>query len=161
MRPGLAALALAFSLPVALSACSKPKTYTTQVVVEQVQTFGSASGGMPSLMDLDIKFVDCPGNQHRIMRGDKAFSACGGKIKKGDKLTAEILFTYAAERDQYRSEVVKLGDCPVKLDPKDEANYEMVQTCTDLTASGATVGVHCDRTRNKALVEKCPWYKRK
>ena len=28
-------------------------------------------------------------------------------------------------------------------------------------ATGAVVGIHCDRTRSKELIDKCPWLKRK
>lgn len=55
---------------------------------------------------------------------------------------------------------MKFGDCPVKIDATDEANWEVVQVCKDLMVSGVAAGVHCDRTRNKELTDKCPWFKR-
>jgi hypothetical protein len=141
-----------------VSGCGKPVTYSTTVEVLQVQRFGQTGAG---ITDLELKFIDCPGDARKIIRGDKTFGQCGGKFKKGDKVRAELVVNYSADRGQYRSEVVRLDDCPVKLDPKEEANYEIVQDCTDLVVSGATVGVHCDRTRNKGLVAKCPWFRRR
>jgi hypothetical protein len=147
---------------VALSGCKAgPKRYTSNVELMQVKAFGQqAAAGSPSFMDLELKFVDCPGNARRVIRGDKAFSACGKKLKAGDKVPAEVEVAYSAERGTYRDTIVKLADCEVKLDPKDEANYQMVENCSDLKASGMVVGVHCDRGRTKELVEACPWFRR-
>jgi poly(hydroxyalkanoate) depolymerase family esterase len=83
------------------------------------------------------------------------------QYKAGDKVAVDLLASYNSEKGSYRVVVTKLGDCEVKQDPKDEANYEIVETCTDVKASGAVVGVHCDRTRSKELVAKCPWLRRK
>jgi hypothetical protein len=137
--------------------CDKPKHFTTNMEVLQVQRFGQDPKA-PSLMDFELKFSDCPGDVRKIVRADKAFSQCGGNIKKGDKIEAEIVF-YQTEKNT-RSDVVRLGDCPLQFDPKDEANYETVQNCHEVLATGAAVGVHCDKTRNKELVQKCPWLRR-
>jgi hypothetical protein len=144
----------------AAAGCDKPVHYTSTVEILQVQRFGQAEKG-PGLMDLDLKFVECPGEARKIIRGDKNFTQCGQKFKKGDKVSAEVVLSYSSDRGQYRSEIVKLDDCPIKLDPKEQANYEVVQDCKDLMASGVVVGVHCDRTRNAELVAKCPWFKRR
>ena len=141
----------------------KPTKYTTTVEIVGVQRLGGHQDpkAPPSMLDLELKYADCPGDARRVMRGDKTFSQCGQKFKKGDKVPAELVLSYSSEKGQYRSELVRLDDCEVKLDPKEEANYETVQDCKDLMASGAVVGVHCDRTRNAELVAKCPWLKRR
>lgn len=152
------------ALSLSSAACGeKPQKFTTTVEIVGVQRLGGNQDpkAPPPLMDLELKYADCPGDARRVMRGDKAFSQCGAKFKKGDKVPAELVLSYSSERSQYRSELVRLADCEVKLDPKEEANYETVQDCKDLMASGAVVGVHCDRTRNKDLVAKCPWLKRR
>lgn len=136
--------------------CHKSKRYTTTVEVMQVRRFGQGTG----MVDLDLRYVDCPGDARRYMRGDKTYAACAQGIKKGDKLAAEVVLSYNADRGSYRNELVRLGDCPVKLDLKDEANYERFQDCRDVVASGATVGVRCNRRRDDALLDKCPWLRR-
>lgn len=143
------------------SGCDKPVTYSTTVEVMQVQRFGQDPRTGAGITDLELKFIDCPGDARDIVRGDKTFGQCGVKFKKGDKIKADVVARYSAERGQYRSQIVRLDDCPVNLDPKEEANYEMVQDCKDLVVSGVTVGVHCDRTRNDELVAKCPWFRRR
>ena len=140
----------------------KPAKYTTTVEIVGVQRLGGQDPkAQPGMMDLELKYSECPGDARRVIRGDKTFSQCGAKFKKGDKVPADVMLTYSSERGQYRSELVRLDDCEVKLDPKEEANYETVQDCKDLVSSGAVVGVHCDRTRNAELVAKCPWLKRR
>ena len=151
--------ALLAALSLVCAACKEaPKQFTTTVEVMQVRTFGAVAG--PKLTDLDLKFVECPGDARQILRAPKEFSECGTKLKTGDKLKADIVVTYSAERGMYRDEITKLGDCKLKLDPKDEANYQMVENCSEVKATGVTVGVRCERGRTPALVAKCPWLRR-
>lgn len=110
---------------------------------------------------LELKYPDCPGDARRVIRLDRSFTACAGELRGGDRLEAEIATKWLSDRGAYRNEIVRIGKCPVKLDPKEEANFEMVQVCTDIVATGAVVGVHCDRSRPKELVTKCPWLKRR
>lgn len=147
----------------ALVGCKKPsRQYKTTVEIVQSRVVGGKTDPKagPNAMDLELKYIDCPGDARRVMRGDKAFAMCGNKFKQGDKVEAEIQTSFNAAKGSYRSEVVRLGDCPVKLDLEDEANYEIVQVCTDLKASGNVVGVHCDRKRSGEIVAKCPWFAR-
>jgi hypothetical protein len=143
----------------ALVGCKgKPQRFSTTVEVMQVRTFGG--GGGPKLTDLELKYTTCPANARQIMRVGKEFSECGTKLKVGDKLKAEVVLSWNAERGLYRNELVHLGDCPVKLDPKDEANYQMVEACSESKASGVVVGVRCERGRSEALLAACPWLRR-
>jgi hypothetical protein len=140
--------------------CEKPQRYTTTAEIIQVQRFGQDPVTAPHATDVELKFVECPGDARKVMRGDKVFSLCAAKLKKGDKATVELVSRWVADKGGYRSEIVKLNDCDVKIDPTDEANWEIVQDCKDLEASGATVGVRCERKRSKELVAKCPWLRR-
>jgi hypothetical protein len=143
---------------VGVVACDSPKTYSTTVEVLQVERFGESP---PNQVGLELRYSDCPGDARRVIRADKAFAQCAPNIKEGDKLKAEIATSYVSERGAWRSDITKLGDCAMKLDPKEEANFEMVQTCTEIKTTGSVVGVRCDRTRNKDMVTKCPWLKRR
>jgi hypothetical protein len=158
LRPLPAALALLFAGSVL--ACEGPKKFTTTLEVVQIEPFKEADGGVAKVA-LELRYADCPGDNRRIIRADKSYASCGAAVKAGDKLKAELVSTWQSDRGAYRSEIVRLGDCPMKQDPKDDANYEMVQTCTDVITTGAVVGVRCDRTRSPALVAKCPWLRRK
>ncbi len=156
MKPGPFAPLLLVCL-LGAGACDKAKTFTTTVEVLQARRFGQGTG----MLDLELKYVDCPGDARRVMRGDKAFGACAPNLKAGDKLRAELVLKYSSEKGLYRSDLVRLGDCPVSLDPKDESNYEIFQQCEELKRSGSVVGVHCSRQRGPELIAKCPWLRRK
>jgi hypothetical protein len=152
---------LALGVLAVLPAChGKPQRFDTQVELLSTRTMGGGQGKAPSLIEMQLRFVDCPGQVHRVMRGDKALAACAGGMKAGDKVTATMEMSYDTERENYRDEVVKLGSCEVKLDPKEDANWESVQVCKDLMATGVAVGVHCDKKREGELIAKCPWLKR-
>ena len=147
-------------VPTLLGCKKKPMHHTTTVEVHQVQHYGNIAAGRIGTTDLELNFVNCPGTARQVVRASKAFTECAPNIKAGDRLEAEIVSSYNIERGSYRSEILRLGACSVKADPKDEANYETVQMCTDLEATGVTVGVRCDRTRSKELLAKCPWFRR-
>jgi hypothetical protein len=148
---------LAVAVSCTVTSCKKkPQHYQTTVEVMQVRQYGREA----KITDLEVKFIECPGNARKVMRIDKSFSECGAKLKLGDKLKAEISVTYNAERGVYRDWIDKLGECAVKTDPKDEANYNMVENCKDLEFTGSVVGVRCERGRSKELVAKCPWMRR-
>jgi hypothetical protein len=117
--------------------------------------------GATTKLSLELRYADCPGDARRVLQADKNFAACAGNLKSGDKLKADLVSTWQSDRGSYRTEITKLGDCAMKQDAKDDANYEMVQTCTDVVRTGAVVGVRCDRTRSAELVAKCPWLRRK
>ena len=139
----------------------KAERFDTKVEILSARPMGSQHGKVAAnLIEFEMRFVDCPGEVKRVVRGDKALASCAGAIKKGDVVPASIDFSYDRERENYRGELVKLGSCDVKLDPKEDANYETVQVCRDLKASGVVVGVHCDKKREGELVEKCPWLRR-
>jgi hypothetical protein len=143
-----------------LAGCEEKQTYKTTMEVVQVERFG-ATGDAVDSMAIELRYAECPGDGRRVVRANADFVRCLPGLKAGDRLEAKIVARYVSERGSYRSDIVELGHCAMKLDPKEEANYEMMQTCTDLKTSGTVVGVHCDRTRSKELVAKCPWLRRR
>lgn len=151
-------VALALALAGTLS-CSNKQTYHTTVELTRVHVFGKDPKA-PGMMDVELRYSECPGDARKLIRGDKDFAKCALDFKKGAKVPVDVVSVYNSDRGAYRSDIVKIGDCPIKVDAKDEANYEQIQECSDLKMSGGVAGVHCDRTRNPALVAKCPWLKR-
>jgi len=156
LRSAFTVLACAIAL---LGACGdSPKSFTTTMEVVQAEPFVDDKG--VQTFGLQLRYSDCPGDARRVIRADKGFAACA-KVKPGDKLKADITATWDSDRGVYRTELTHLGECAIKQDRKDEVNYEMVQQCTDIVATGAVVGVHCDRGRTKEQVDKCPWLRRR
>jgi hypothetical protein len=144
---------LALTLPLLVSCNGGRKEYDTTVEVTQVRQFG----GDAITTDLELRFVACPGNARKQMRVPSQYHDCVKKLSVGDEVSAHIEHFYQSERGFYRNILTQLGDCSVKVDQQDEANYDTVESCTELKASGMVVGVHCDRTRNDELVAACPW----
>jgi hypothetical protein len=143
-----------------LPGCHKPQHYQTTVEVLELRRVGRDPKA-PPITDLELQFVDCPGDARKVIRGDKTFGACAAGVKQGDRLAAEVVLTYSSERGTYRNNIVRLGNCPIKLDPSDAANYDRVQECRDVTASGLAVGVRCSRSRSPEMLAKCPWLRRR
>ncbi|HYP89391.1 MAG TPA: hypothetical protein VEQ59_14590 [Polyangiaceae bacterium] len=155
-RLGLGAIGLAW---LSLGGCkAKPQNFSTTVEVMQVRLFGGGTGA--KLTDLDVKYDQCPGDARQIMRLGKEFAECSSKLKVGDKLKADVVLSWNAERGTFRNEIVHLGACDVKLDPKDEANYQSFENCSDVKATGSVVGVRCERNRSDAVLAACPWLRR-
>lgn len=151
---------LIFGVCLALGGCKKPpQKFNTTLQVERAQAFG-ATEQAPSILDIEFTYPDCPGKPEGLVRGDKAFGACAKSMKAGDKVPAEITFSYNADRQQYRSDITKVGDCERKPDPKDDATFELIHDCKDVMIHGVSMGVRCDKTRSAELVGKCPWFKR-
>lgn len=143
----------ALSLVVALAACDEPQHFKTNVQILKIRRFGQGAG----VTEIELKFADCPGDAHKVLRIDRSFAACGAKLEQGDDVPADVVLRYSRERSHYRNEIARLGDCDVKIDPKDEANYELVQECHNLKATGVDVGVQCTRKRSPEMLAKCPF----
>src|SRR5262245_25070187 len=109
-------------------ACEKPKTYTTTMELVDIEHFGDAPDKAKAV-NFEMKYADCPGENRRVLRGDKALAECTKAFKEGDKVKMDISVKWSSDRGVYQTEVLKLGDCPVKEDKKDDANYEMSAVC--------------------------------
>ena len=140
-----------------LAACSeKPQTYETNVQIARTQV---VSEGATKVIDVELEYSDCPGEQQEIFQGDAAFAQCLAKYKPGDKLPATVVWSKLPD-GHYDSEVQKIGDCPRKRDANDDRSYEVVHECKDVVVNGVVVGFHCDRKPTQELLAKCPWFRR-
>jgi hypothetical protein len=142
-----------------LAACNKTETFTTTVELVDIEYFGDPPDKAKQV-NFEVRYADCPGENRRVLRGDKELAACTKDLKEGAKVPMVIVSKYQSEKSGYRSEVTSLAGCPVKMDGKDEANYEMMAVCTDVKTTGMVVGVHCDKSRPKELLAKCPFLRR-
>jgi hypothetical protein len=82
-----------------------------------------------------------------------------GKYKVGQMVAAKI-YWYFHDNGHYQWEVHELGGCARPPDPNDEASYDMVRECSDLTVNGVAVGFRCNEIPEKHLLERCPWFQR-
>lgn len=151
---GWVAAALACAL---LAGCKgKPQAYRTTVELTRVHAFGR-DPREPAMMDVEFRYVECPGEVRRLVRGDRDFARCGLGLQVGQRVPVDVTRRYDDEKGVFRSEVTAIGPCSIVVDARDEANFEVVENCTELKATGAVVGVHCGRRRDKTLTDRCPW----
>ena len=115
--------ALALALAGTLSCAKKQQTYHTTVELTRVHPFGK-DPKLPVMMDVELRYSECPGDSRKLIRGDKEFAKCALGLKTGAKVPVDVVSTYSPERGVFRSEIVKIGDCPIKTDPKDEKLFE-------------------------------------
>lgn len=156
---GLIPRAVAFGvvLLALASGCShKSKQYETTVQIVRAEVVTDHRG---TVIDVDLEYTDCPGDQREIFQGDAEFAKCIARYKVGDKVPATVMFVQMPD-GHYDSEVDRMGECTRKRDALDERSYEVVHECRDLTVNGVVVGFHCDHKPCRELLAKCPWFKR-
>jgi hypothetical protein len=142
------------------SGCHRPKHYEANVEVSRVSPIRKDEQGKVLTLDLEISYVECPGTQVEVMRGDAVFAACVSKYKVGEKVKIELDHVWH-EEGHYEWRVNKVGDCTRVIDPNDEASYAMVRECTDWEVNGTRVGFQCKYIPEKNLLQKCPWFRRR
>ena len=143
-----------------LSACTPAsETYQTQVELRRMAVVERDAKGAPLAVVVELEYPDCPGEQAESFQEDAAFAQCIGKYKQGDKLPATLSWEPVGY-GHFDSEVDKVGDCARSRDAAESRSYEVVEQCSDVVVNGIKVGFHCDRKPTKALLDKCPWFRR-
>lgn len=151
--------ALCVLVCVLLVGCHKTKRYESSVEVTRVAPVRKDQNGKALTLDFEFSFVDCPGTQIEVIRGDAAFAECVQKYKVGERVKLAIDHLWVDE-GHYDWVVRRVGDCERIPDPNDEASYAMVRECDDWLVNGQRVGFQCRYIPEKKLVDKCPWFRR-
>lgn len=154
----LASATTAFAL--VASGCHRSKTYEANVEVTRISPIRKDEKGVVLTQDFEFSYVECPGTQIEVVRGDAKFAACTSKFKVGEKVKIAIDHKWS-EEGNYKWQVTKVGDCDLVKDPNDEASYALVRECDDWSVNGTKVGFQCKYTPEKKLVDKCPWFRRR
>jgi len=140
--------------------CQRPKKFEADVQVNRWSVVRKDDSGKVMTSDLEVSFVECPGDQIDIIRGGAEFSACvASKIKVGDKVHVKLDYHWN-EDGFWDYDITDVQGCVRARDPNDEASYKMVRECRDWEVNGARVGFQCSYTNKTELNKKCPWFKR-
>jgi len=142
-----------------LLSCSRaPRDYTSRIELLRVEPIRRDDAGNVLTLDVEMSFVDCPGEQRKTVRGPRDFAECMAKHKPGEKVPVTVRHL---QRDDgtWDFSVTDVAGCARKRDPNDEASFSVVQVCTDLVVHSATVGFRCDRRPSAELLTKCPWFR--
>lgn len=154
--------ALAFGLALAVAGCARSKRYYSRVEVLRVDARRMERGtGQARMLDLELRYIDCPGRQTEVIRGGREFARCfSGRHRVGARVAVEI--DHHPTRDgEWEWDVVSVGGCARPVDHNDDASFETVQECRDVYAYGLRIGFRCDRVPQRELLRRCPWFRRR
>jgi hypothetical protein len=141
--------------------CKEHKNFTANVEIVRLETVKIDSEGKPFIVDLEISYIECPGTQLEIIRGDKKFATCLlGQFKVGDKVNVDIEWKWDTF-GYYKWSVNKVANCERVFDPLDEVSYDLVEECEDYLVYNNNVGFTCRRIPTSKLIAKCPWFRKK
>lgn len=157
---GLRRILVSALLVALLVSCRRSKRYEAHVEITRIVAVRKDDAGKPLTVDFEVSYLECPGTQIEVLRGDAAFAACVGKYKVGDKVKVAIEHEWSQE-GRYTWTVRNVGDCERVPDPEDEASFAMVRECSDGEVNGERVGLECKYVPEQKLLDKCPWFRRR
>lgn len=155
-RRAFVALPLAF-VALAASACHPEKRYESVVqIVAKRRVEADAENKTSLVLDMEVEWDPCPGDQYQVIRGDKDFAACTKKYKVGDYVPVVVRHIWDP-RGYYTWDIERVGDCPRAMERESAGSYEKSQECHEVTHHGHKVGFECSRKPFRDLVKRCPW----
>ncbi|MCB1176349.1 MAG: hypothetical protein KDK36_02110 [Leptospiraceae bacterium] len=142
--------------------CKKgPDEYDVKVKINRIEIVREGEDKKPILIDVELNYPDCPGDQIEIIRAGKDFAECFlTKHKVNDIAKAKILWKWR-DLGFYKWDVIGLSGCERVVDPEEEGSYDMIEECEDFLEYGAVVGFRCKRVATADLIAACPWFRRK
>ncbi len=152
-------MTLASALALLTSCKKEARWFDAQVELTRVDVVRRDDKGRPMTKDVEFSYFTCPGHQLEVIRGGTEFAECMDRYKVGDKVPVKIESHWLKE-GHWDWDVQALGVCKRPPEEGDEASFDTVQECSDMTVYGAKVGFHCKRIPEKHLLQKCPWFGR-
>ena len=104
----------AVALSLALVGCGKHEQRfesTCQLVRRDVVE--TDEKGEPEIMDVELEWDPCPGDQFQVVRGGKEFAKCIAQYEVG-KLLPVLVKHWWDDRGYYVWDVYKIGDCDAR-----------------------------------------------
>lgn len=160
MGQKLPLLLLTAGLSLFASGCGKPEhrfESTCQLVRKDVVE--EDDKGEAQVVDVELEWDPCPGDQFQVVRGGKEFAACMGQYEVGSMLPVLVKHWWD-NRGYYVWDVYQVGQCKREIEPDSEGSYEKSQECSDTEMYGHGTGFSCSRRPFKDLVSTCPWMAR-
>lgn len=117
------------------------------------------NNGSPLILDVELEWDPCPGDQFQVVRGGKDFANCMRRYEVG-KLVPVLVKHWWDDRGYYAWDVYQIGDCKREIEPEAEGSYEKSQECSDHLNFGKRTGFDCNRRPFRALVDTCPFLAR-
>jgi hypothetical protein len=147
-------------LAVSLVGCTKKdQRYESVCQVIRKDVVEENDKGEPEIMDIELEWDPCPGDQFQVVRGGKDFATCMQKVEVGS-LQPVLVKRWWDTRGYFTWDVYKVGECAREIEPDSEGSYEKSAECNDDSMYGQTTGFKCSRRPFKKLVSVCPWMAR-
>lgn len=115
--------------------------------------------GRTSLVDVELEWDPCPGDQFQVVRGGHDFAACMQRYEPGQRVPV-LVKQWWDDRGYYTWDVYQVGECKRTIEPNAEGSYEKSQECHDLSMHGRGTGFFCSRRPFAELLAVCPWMAR-
>lgn len=148
-------------LPLLAGGCGKPEhRFESVCQVVRKDVVETTESGEPEIVDVELEWDPCPGDQYQVVRGGKEFASCVQKLAVGSMVPVQVKHWWD-ERGYYTWDVYDVGGCKRDIEPESEGSYEKSQECSDDTMFGRTAGFSCSRRPFKQLVSVCPWMARR
>ncbi len=144
------------ALLVIATGCHPEKRYESVVQVVAKRKVETDADGKPVVLDMELEWDPCPGDQYQVIRGDKEFAACSEKYGVGDYVPVVVRHMWDP-RGYYTWDIERVGDCPRAIQLEAAGSYEKSQECHDVVHHGHKVGFSCSRKPFRDLVKRCPW----
>ena len=115
--------------------------------------------GVPVILDLELEWDPCPGDQFQVVRAGEQFAACMDRYEDGARVPV-LVKQWWDNRGYYTWDIYKVGDCTRAIEPESEGSYEKSQECREQVMYGDRTGFVCSRRPFAQLLATCPWMAR-
>jgi len=146
---------------VSLPSCHRPKQYETNVEIKRIAAVQAHEPGAASSMDVEVSFLECPGDQIEVVRGGVEFAKCiqSKQTREGGRVGVKVMHRWDPE-GHYEHDIVEVNGCARPFDPNDQDSFKIIRECSDWVVNGVPVGFQCQYAEKEQLVKKCPWFRR-
>jgi hypothetical protein len=158
-RPSLGAALSAGMLALSLSSCHRTEKFESVCQIVRSEVVEVDEAGKPRLVDYEMEWDPCPGDQAQMVRGGAEFAACMAKYKPGDSVPVRVKHWWDT-RGFYTWDVFEVGGCKREIEEPSEGSFEKSQECKDEKSYGNVNGFTCSRRPFARLVKVCPWLSR-
>jgi hypothetical protein len=152
-------LLLAVLFAVSVTACKKEEQFESVCQIVRMDSVEENEKGETTVIDVELEWDPCPGDQFQVVRGGAAFAKCVKENEVGSLVPVQVKHWWD-DRGYYVWDVYKVGECSREIEPDSEGSYEKSQECNDQAMFGRNVGFECSRRPFKRLVSICPWMAR-
>ena len=154
-------LLLAVVFAASVTACGKKtELFESVVQVVRMDSVEENEKGETTVLDVELEWDPCPGDQFQVVRGGATFAKCMQEHDGVGSVLPVLVKHWWDNRGYYTWDVYKIGDCTREIEADSEGSYEKSQECSDSTMYGQNTGFECSRRPFKRLVSVCPWMAR-